>query len=86
MKLITFRKDEDWGEDYYVQVLHTERWALFQGSISWCKYPGYPFLQVQCGMGSLMSIIFQVYKFGISVAFFDRTWNFKNFDSADGVV
>ena len=86
MNLIRFHKEEDWGQDYYLQVLFTERWALFQGSVSWCVYPSYPYLQFQCGMGALMSIIFQVHKFGISFAFFDRTWNFKNFDSADGVV
>ena len=86
MKLIRFHKDQDWGQDYYLQVLFTKQWALFQGSVSWCEYPGWPFLQIQSGSGALLSIIFNVYKFGISVGFFDRTWKLTDFDSANGVV
>ena len=74
MKLIKFHRDQDWGQDYYLQVLFTKQWALFQGSVSWCEYPGWPFIQIQSGSGSLLSIIFNVYKFGFTVAFFDRTW------------
>ena len=86
MKLIKLHKDQDWGQDFYLQVLFTERWALFQGSVSWCVYPSYPYLQIQSGSGALLSIMFNVYKFGISVGFFDRTWKLTDFDSADGVV
>ena len=74
MKLIKLHKDEDWGQDYYLQLLFTKHWAFFQGSVSWCEYPGWPFLQIQSGSGALLSIIFNVHKFGITVAFFDRTW------------
>ena len=31
-------------------------------------------LQIQFGSGAMVSIIFNVYKFGITVGFFDRTW------------
>ena len=44
------------------------------------------FLQIQFGSGAMLSIIFNVYKFGISVGFFDRTWKLTDFDSADGVL
>ena len=74
MNEIKFHKDKDWGHDWYVQVLFTKRWALFQGSVSWCEYPGWPFLQIQFGTNGLISILFQVYKFGISIGFFERTW------------
>ena len=74
MKLIKFHKDYDFGEDFYVQVLFTERWALFQGSVSWCEYASFPFIQIQSGSGALISIILQAHKFGISFGFFDRTW------------
>lgn len=86
MKLIKFHRDQDWGQDYYLQVLFTKQWALFQGSVSWCVYSGWPFLQIQFGSGALLSIIFNVYKFGIAVGFFDRTWKLTDFDSADGVL
>ncbi len=74
MKLIRFHKDQDWGQDYYLQVLFTKRWALFQGSVSWCEYPGWPYLQIKFGMGSLFCILFQAYKFGFSIGLFERTW------------
>ena len=77
MKLIKFHRDQDYGQDYYLQVLFTKQWALFQGSLSWCVYGCLPLLQIQSGSGALLSIIFQAYKFGISVAFFDRTWKLQ---------
>ena len=76
MKLIKFSKRIDWGTDYYLQVLFTKRWALFQGCVSWCEYPGWPYLQLTSGMGKLISVMFQVYKFGLCLSFLERTWNF----------
>ena len=75
MKIIKFNHREDYGHDWYVRLLVTKQWALFQGSVSWCEYPGWPFLQIQSGSGVLLSIIFQAYKLGISVGFFDREDN-----------
>ena len=90
VKLIKFHRDQDWGQDYYLQVLFTKQWALFQGSVSWGKYPGWPFLQIKLGdpigMGGLISILFLAHKLGISVGFFERTWKLTDFDSADGVL
>ena len=74
MKLIKLHRDRDWGQDYYLQLLFTKRWALFQGSVSWCEYPGWPFLKIKFGMGSLICILFQAYKFGFSIGLFERTW------------
>ena len=86
MKLIRFHKDQDYGQDYYLQVLFTKQWALFQGSVSWCEYPGWPFLQVKFGMGSFICILFQAHKFGFSIGLFERTWKLTDFYSADGVL
>ena len=58
----------------------------FRDQYHGCEYPGWPFLQIQSGSGALISIIFNVYKFGISVGIFDRTWKLTDFDSADGVA
>ena len=74
MKLIKIHKDKDWGQDYYLQLLFTKRWALFQGCVSWCNYPGWPYIQIKFGMGSLISILFQAYKFGLTIGLFERTW------------
>mgnify|MGYP003122902614 CR=1 FL=1 len=74
MKLIRFHKDQDWGQDYYLQVLYTKRLAFFQGCVSWCVYPSWPLLQIQFGMGSLISISFQAYKFGLTIGLFECIW------------
>ena len=86
MKLIKFNREYDYGHDLYVRVLFTKEWALFQGSVSWCDYRSFPFMQIQFGMGGLISILFQVHKFGFSIGLFDRTWKLTDFDSADGVA
>ena len=74
MKLIKLSRQNDWGHDWYLKVLFTKRWALFQGWVSWCEYPGWPFLQIQIGMNGLISILFNVYKFGLTIGLFERTW------------
>ena len=86
MKLIKFHKDNDYGYDLNVQVLFTKQWTLFQGCVSWCEYPGWPFLQIQFGMNGLISILFQAHKFGFSIGLFERTWKLTDFDSANGVA
>ena len=75
MRLIKFSKREDYGTDWYVQVLYTKRWAVFQGCLSWCEFPGWPYLQIRFGMGSMLDILFNAYKFGLNFGFFERTWN-----------
>ena len=86
MKLIKFSHREDYGHYWYLQVLFTKRWALFQGCVSWREYPGWPYLQVTSGMGKLISVMFQVYKFGFDVGFLERTWNFDYLENLDGTL
>lgn len=74
MKLIKLSHQTDWGHDWYVRLLFTKRWALFQGCVSWSEYAGWPFLQIKFGMNSLISIQFNVYKFGLTIGLFERTW------------
>ena len=80
MNLITFKHRYDYGHDWYIQVLHTKRWALFQGSISWNDYASWPYLQISSGNSSTLSIIFWVYKFGLDVGIIERTWNWDAMD------
>ena len=75
MKLITLKHREDYGHDWYAQILHTKNWALFQGSVSWNDYASWPYLQIKCGCGSTLSIMFWAYRFGIDVGIIERTWN-----------
>ena len=75
MKLISFKHREDYGHDWYVQVLHTKQWALFQCSVSWNDFPSFPYIQITSGSNGLLSILFWAYKFGFDIDVFSRTWN-----------
>jgi hypothetical protein len=77
MKLISFKHREDYGDEWYAQVLHNKRWAILQASVSWNEYAGWPFIQIKSGSGTLLSIMFWVYKFGFDIGFCEHTWNFE---------
>jgi hypothetical protein len=77
MKLISFKHREDYGHEWYVQILHNKRWALLQASVSWNEYAGWPYLQIKCGCGGLISVVFWLYKFGFDIGVCERTWNFE---------
>ena len=77
MKLISFKRREDYGTDFYVQVLHTKRWALLQASVSWNEYASWPYLQIKSGNGSLLNLMFWAYRFGIDAGICEHTWNFE---------
>jgi hypothetical protein len=83
MKLISFNHREDYGHEYYVQVLHTKRWALLQASVSWNEYPSWAFVQVKSGMGTLLSIMVCVYKLGFDIGVCEHTWNFEYLNELD---
>jgi len=83
MKLISFKHRQDYGTDFYVQVLHTKQWALFQASVSWNDYTSFPFLQIKMGSGTLLSIIFWAYKFGFDIGIIERTWNWDYIEDPD---
>lgn len=75
LTLIKFTLDSDYAQDLYIQVLVTKQWTLFQASLSWCQRPSWPYLQIEFGMGSLISVIFSVYKLGLSIGLLERTWS-----------
>ena len=83
MKLISFKHREDFGHDWYVQVLHTKQWALFQASVSWNDFPSWPYLQIKSGTGSTLSILFWVYRFGFDIGIIERTWNWDYIEDID---
>jgi hypothetical protein len=83
MKLISFKHREDFGHDWYVQVLHTKQWALFQCSVSWMDFPSWPYLQIKSGTGSTLSILFWAYRFGFDIGIIERTWNWDYIQDID---
>ena len=74
MKLINFKHREDFGHDWYVQVLTIKNWSVLQVSVSWNDWPSWPYIQIKSGAGSTLSVMFWVYKFGLDVDILSRTW------------
>ena len=75
MSIINFKRREDYGTDWYVQVLNVRNWSVLQVSVSWNEYPSWPYLQIKSGSGTMLSILFWAYKFGFDIDIFGRTWN-----------
>ena len=78
--VITVKHRYDYGHDWYIQLLHTKRWALFQGSVSWNDYAAWPYIQIKSGNGSTLSVMFWAYRFGLDVGIIERTWNWGAVD------
>jgi hypothetical protein len=81
MSIIKFKHREDFGHDYYVQVLNIRKWSLLQVSVSWNDYASLPYLQITFGSNGFFSILSWVYKFGFDVDLISRTWNFDYMNS-----
>ena len=82
--LIRYNHREDFGHDWYVQILNIGRWSLLQVSVSWNDYPSWPYLQMRSGSGDVLSIIFWVYKFGLDIDLMGRTWRWDYLEEVDG--
>ncbi len=74
-KLIKFMYREDYGNNYYVQVLNIKKWSLFQASVSWNDY-GMLYLQMTMGSNGLFGFILCLGKFGIDFDILSRTYSF----------
>jgi hypothetical protein len=78
-----WRYREDFGHEWYIQLFFTDRWALFQGSVSWNDFPSWPYIQITSGSNGLLSILFWVYKFGFDIGVIERTWNWDYMKKVD---
>ena len=74
-KLIKFMYREDYGNNYYVQVLNIKKYSLFQASVSWSDY-GMAYLQITMGSNGLFGFILCLGKFGIDFDILSRTYSF----------
>ena len=83
MNLINFKHREDYGHDWYVQVINVKGWSLLQASVSWNDYPGWPYIQIKSGSGSTLSILFWAYKFGLDIGILERTWRWDYRDEQE---
>lgn len=91
--LIRFNHREDYGHDWYLQILNTgnhvprpfKDWTLIQMSFSLCQYPGWPYIQIKMGSGGLFSVLTWAWKFGFDLDIISRTWRYEQFDVEDDV-
>jgi len=74
-KLIKFMYREDYGNNYYVQVLNIKKWSLFQASVSWNDF-GMLYLQITMGSNGLFGFMLCLGKFGIDFDILSRTYSF----------
>jgi hypothetical protein len=85
MNLIKFCHREDFGHDWYVQILNIKRLSLLQISISWNDYPSWPYLQIKSGTGDVFDLLFWAYKFGIDITILGRTWSWDHLNNLDEI-
>ena len=83
MKMIKFNYREDFGHEWYIQILNFKRWSLLQLSVSWNDYPGMPYLQITFGSNGFFGVLLWVYKFGLDVDIFSRTWKWDHLEEVD---
>jgi len=83
MSIIKFKHREDFGHEWYAQVINVKGWSLLQASVSWNDYPGWPYIQIKSGTGTTLSIMFWAYKFGFDIGIIERTWNWNRYDEED---
>ena len=83
MKLINFKHREDFGHDYYVQILNVKNWSLLQVSVSWNDHPGWPYVQVTSGSNGLLGVLLWAHKFGLDVDILSRTWRWDYLEKED---
>lgn len=92
MEFIRISRREDFGVDWYVQILNTTKHcprpfknrSLLQMSVSWNDYPSWPYIQISSGNGTFLSVLFWVYKFGFDVDFISRTWSYDYLETIGG--
>lgn len=91
MKLFNYKHREDFGDEWYIQLLNTgkhvpkfmKNWSLLQASVSWNDFPGWPYVQVTFGSNGLFSILLWVYKFGLDIDILSRTWRWDHLETLD---
>ena len=77
MKLIQFGTRQDYGTDYYMTVLTTQKYSLLQVEFGIGEYGNwieFPYLQISMGYGKLFSFLFCLGKLGFTFDICGRNW------------
>jgi len=83
MNILKFVHKEDFGHEWYAQLLNVKNWSLLQVSVSWNDSPSWPYIQITSGSNGLLGVLFWAYKFGFDVDVFSRTWNWSSHAKSD---
>lgn len=80
MNLFKYTHRKDFGDQYSFQFLMFKfkdyKWSVLQFSVSWDEYSSSPYAQITAGSNGLFGALLWVYKLGIDIDIFSRTWNF----------
>lgn len=74
MKLLQFKKVEDFGTEWYVFFLKGRKTTVIQGSVGWCEAPSHLYVQITTGANSLFGFFFMCHKFSFNIDIFGRTY------------
>ena len=84
MRLFNWGIRNDYGKEYCLTLLTTKRYSLLQVSFDvgeYSKWTELPYFQMSLGNGRLLSVLFTISKFGLSVDLFGRNWRDELFYS-----
>ena len=82
MRLITYGHREDFGHEWYLQLLRHKRWALLQVSVTYNEFTAWPYIQIRSGGGSLLDTLIWAWKVGLNVDICARSWSYDLLDRA----
>lgn len=74
MKIINFKHRYDFGHELVISLFKGRKYSVFQLSLDWNDYGGWPYLQISSGMGRALSFLLSVGRFGISFDIAGYTW------------
>jgi len=83
MTPIQFKHWEDFGHEWFIQVLNTSKhyprpfklMSVLQVSIGWCDFPSNPYLRLELGQSRLFGLVFFIYKFSFNIDILSQTWH-----------
>ena len=77
MRLIQFGERNDYGKEWYMTLLTTNRYSLLQVAIDYGEYGKwieFPYLQISMGYGRLFSFLFSIGRVGFTFDIAGRNW------------
>lgn len=76
VKLFKFKFEEDFGEEYYVDILRTKNYVVLAIALHHEVYGSPPCLEFVMGLGQLMSFLIGIPGWTLKVQFFAKTYGY----------